>query len=99
MTGPKMRPTFSVPRDWMRKSATRIATAAGTMNGWAAVVAMPIPSTAEITEIAGVITPSPKSIAAPATTTIVNHPRRSGTPNDFGGDASARSARIPPSPS
>ena len=55
----------------MRKSASRIATDTGTMKGCAALVATLSPSTAEITEIAGVMIPSPKSMAAPVATTIV----------------------------
>jgi hypothetical protein len=99
MTGPKSLPTRSVPRDWMRNSAARIATEIGTMNRCAAWVETPIPSTAEMTEIAGVIMPSPKSIAAPAMTMSVDHCTLIGRPNVLAGDMRASSAKIPPSPS
>ena len=68
------------------------------MNGCAALVDTAKPSTAEITEMAGVIIPSPMSIAAPITTTTTSH-RIFAAPKSLGGAASARSARIPPSPS
>ena len=60
----------------------------------------PMPSTAEMTEIAGVMMPSPNSIAAPMTTMTVSTvtactpPRRT-----VSGAARASSARMPPSPS
>ncbi len=69
------------------------------MNRCADAVTTPMPSTAEMTEIAGVITPSPKSIAAPAMTTSVSHPALIGIPKLLAGEASASSARMPPSPS
>jgi len=59
MIGPNMRPTRSVPRDWMANSANRIATARGTIQslkpGWTYCR----PSVAERTDIAGVIIESP----------------------------------------
>lgn len=79
MSGPNIFPMRAVPRDWIAKSPARIATESGTMSGSAALVTTPTPSTAEITEIAGVMIPSPKSIAAPTTTTQVSQPAFGGT--------------------
>ncbi len=76
----------------------RIATEIGTIRFDAAGVATPIPSTAEMTEMAGVTTPSPKSMAAPIVTTHVSQPVLAGTLFRRG-NASASNARIPPSPS
>ncbi len=76
-----------------------MATEIGTMNGCAAWVETPMPSTAEITEMAGVMMPSPKSIAAPAMTMIDSVLTRSGMPKVRSGEAKASSAKMPPSPS
>ena len=59
------RPTTPVPCRWIKKSATRILAAIGTMNGSNTSVAAFKPSTALRTEIAGVIIPSPKKSATP----------------------------------
>ncbi len=77
IAGPNSAPTFSVPRRWIQNSTTISTSEIGTIQGCASLVATPMPSTAEMTEIAGVITPSPKSIAAP-TTTITTKPGRFG---------------------
>ena len=88
----------------------------GMMNGsrrlWASWISL-IPSTAESTEIAGVITPSPYNSAAPKSPRAINAILRNptggagatvprgdgGIGNEvFGGTLSASSARIPPSP-
>ena len=59
MIGPNSSPTLAVPRDWMRNKPIRMAMAVGTTNGsnpgWTVVS----PSTADRTEIAGVIMLSP----------------------------------------
>jgi len=99
IAGPKSAPTFSVPLRWMTNSTRTSTSEIGTIQGWAALVATPMPSTAEITEIAGVITPSPNSIAAPITTTTTNQVARGGMPFSGRAKSSARSARMPPSPS
>jgi hypothetical protein len=100
MIGPKMWPTFSVPRDWIRKSASSSAAEIGTMYAVNALEMTLMPSTAEMTEIAGVMTPSPSSIEAPIVTTTVIVESAIGPPSCFvRGVASASSARIPPSPS
>ena len=59
MMGPKKCPIAAVPLDWIANSASRIATAAGTTYGCKAGVAMLTPSSADSTEMAGVIAPSP----------------------------------------
>ena len=99
ITGPKSAPTLALPRFWMKKRPSKIAIERGTMAGCAALVTTPSPSTAERTEIDGVMTPSPKSIAAPIATTHTSQPARIGTFKMRGGDASASNARMPPSPS
>ena len=79
MIGPKARPIFAVPSDCAANSPARITTAAGRMNGVKAWVTTLSPSRALSTEIAGVMTESPRNIAAPMTpssTTIgVRRPR------------------------
>ena len=59
ITGPKSLPTVPVPLRWNEKTPMRITTAMGMtrslMPGWATSR----PSTADSTEIAGVMIPSP----------------------------------------
>ena len=74
MTGPNRRPTLPVPRDWSAKSPTRMTSVAGTTK-FAASGLNFSPSIAERTEIAGVMTPSPYSNAAPITPSS-NHKRQ-----------------------
>jgi hypothetical protein len=96
ITGPKSRPMPAVPRLCTRKRPSRMTMVSGTTSGSAARVATESPSTAESTEMAGVMVPSPKRSAAPkraAMTTGVRRPDR-----DARGDASARRAKMPPSP-
>ncbi len=65
ITGPNTLPTFSVPK---RCAANRMASttrAIGTTNRPSPGAATSRPSTAPSTEIAGVITPSPKNSEAP----------------------------------
>ena len=59
ITGPNIAPTRAVPRFCTRNSATRMTTVSGTMNGLNASVATSSPSTADSTEMAGVMAPSP----------------------------------------
>ena len=59
ITGPKMPPIRAVPRRWTRKRTPRMTQVTGTTSGSAALVTTLSPSTAESTEMAGVITPSP----------------------------------------
>jgi hypothetical protein len=94
MTGPKKAATFAVPRRCTANSATRIPTVIGSTKDSKAGVANFNPSTAESTEIAGVITESPRNIDAPtipsANTTSVRRPNARV--------ASAVSDSVPPSP-
>ena len=59
MTGPNSRPTSAVPRDCSMNSATRMASDTGTTRGVKAGVTADRPSTALITETAGVMMASP----------------------------------------
>ena len=52
-------PTTPVPCFWIRKSATSVTVASGTIYGLKAPVPTSSPSIAESTEIAGVSTASP----------------------------------------
>ena len=65
MTGPNSRPTAAVPRRWTANSSTMITAVIGTTNSSSAGSTTFTPSTAESTEIAGVIMLSPKNSAAP----------------------------------
>ena len=97
MMGPKTFPIFDVPLRWARKSAVRIARATGTTYVAMVGKATSRPSTAESTEMAGVMTESPKNSAAPKT------PRRATAEAIRPGFKLRRTlvarARIPPSPS
>ena len=59
MTGPNTRPTRSVPRRWKENSRTRTTMVIGITARWRTGAATSKPSTADSTEIAGVIMPSP----------------------------------------
>ena len=59
ITGPNNLPTSPVPRDWIANRPMRIRQVIGTTKLLSAGLATASPSTAESTEIAGVITPSP----------------------------------------
>ena len=65
MTGPNSRPTAAVPRRWTANSSTMITAVRGTTSSSSAGSITFTPSTAESTEIAGVIMLSPKNSAAP----------------------------------
>ena len=94
MIGPKNAATPAVPRLWARNSRIRIATVAGRMKGASSALTCLRPSSAESTEIAGVMIASPENSAEPATpsrkTAIVRLPNAVW--------ASAISERMPPSP-
>ena len=108
-TTPNTAPTRPEPNRCSENSARRITTAIGTMNGLKTGVATSSPSTALRTEIAGVMTPSPYSSAAPRNPSVST----SAVPccRDARSDATcaalrptcppsaiASNARIPPSP-
>jgi hypothetical protein len=59
ITGPNNAPTFAVPLRWMKKSPIRITSAAGTTMRSSAGSMTVMPSTADSTEIAGVMIASP----------------------------------------
>jgi hypothetical protein len=59
MIGPNARPTAPVPKRWIENSTTMIATVIGTTRSDMPGETISRPSTAESTEIAGVIMPSP----------------------------------------
>ena len=59
MMGPNSAPTLPVPRFWTANSPPTTSSVIGMTNGLNAGVATSSPSTAESTEIAGVISPSP----------------------------------------
>jgi hypothetical protein len=63
--GPKNLPTNAVPCFCIKNNVVTITIAIGTINGSSTLVAIDRPSTAESTEIAGVIIPSPKNSDAP----------------------------------
>ncbi len=99
ITGPNIRPTAAVPRRWVAKRTTMIAAVIGTIRcaseGWTTFS----PSTAESTEIAGVIMLSPKKSEAPkmpSATNAIFVRRPPGMPPRL---ISVISAMIPPSPS
>src|SRR3546814_9014423 len=63
VTGPNTLPTFSVPNRWLANSATSTSTVNGTIQLLNCGATTSRPSSADSTEIAGVITPSPKNSA------------------------------------
>src|SRR3984957_11520343 len=67
MTGPKADATRAVPPLWTENNTTRIKTVSGTTKCSSAGAASLRPSTADSTEIAGVIMESPMNIDAPMT--------------------------------
>ena len=67
MIGPNMRPTAPVPSRWVANRTTMIVAVIGTTRLSSDGSITFIPSTAESTEIAGVIMLSPKNSAAPKT--------------------------------
>lgn len=59
MTGPNSLPTLPLPQRWAANSPVRMVAAIGTTNGARPGSVTVIPSTAERTEMAGVMTESP----------------------------------------
>ena len=96
MTGPNSLPTVLVPRFCIENSAMITTTVIGITYGCSDGAAISKPSTADSTEIAGVITPSPKNSAAPNKPSAMIHQRIRGclTPRC----ASDINAMMPPSP-
>ena len=65
MIGPNQRPMTAVPLRWKVNSSTMITAVTGMMNVSRSGLIVLTPSTAESTEIAGVIMLSPRKSAAP----------------------------------
>ena len=98
ITGPKNRPTAAVPCRWTENSATMITAVIGTIHSSKSGSMTLRPSTADSTEIAGVIMLSPKNSAAPkspsaASIIAVRRPR-----GPVHRRSSVISAMMPPSP-
>nr|BFE71932.1 hypothetical protein GCM10020092_052330 [Actinoplanes digitatis] len=99
ITGPNSLPTAAVPRRWKANSTTMIIAVAGTIRssrpGWTTLT----PSTADNTEMAGVIMLSPKNSAAPKTPAAARIPAPRRPPVPPQRRSMAISAMMPPSPS
>ena len=98
MTGPNALPTRSVPLCWVKNNVVMITAPSGTTYAARPGCTSSRPSTADITDTAGVITLSPKNRAAPITPSIMMRPHRLarvGTPLRV----SAARESTPPSPS
>ena len=65
MIGPNTRPTLPVPRDCAANSRRITTTLIGSTYCFSSGAEISRPSTADSTEIAGVMTPSPKNRHAP----------------------------------
>jgi hypothetical protein len=99
ITGPNMRPTAAVPTRWNANSTAMMTAVIGTTRLSSDGSTTLSPSTADSTEIAGVIMLSPKNSDAPkipnAASTIAAR-RPPGAPRRL---ISVISAMMPPSPS
>ncbi len=102
ITGPKSLPTLAVPTRWAAKRARMITTVIGMTNSASPGSTTSRPSTADSTEIAGVIMLSARNSDAPRIPSAVN----SATVRALDGRAPRRagratrviSERMPPSP-
>src|SRR5262245_7230691 len=72
MIGPNRRPTAAVPKRWAEKSAKMITAVIGTTQLSSDGLMTLTPSTAERTEMAGVIMLSPRKRAAPKSPNAAN---------------------------
>ena len=99
ITGPNRRPTAAVPCRWTANSATMMTAVIGTIHSSNVGSTTLRPSTADSTEIAGVIMLSPKNSAAPKMPSAVSAMtvRRPARPPQR--RSSVMSAMMPPSPS
>ncbi len=99
ITGPNIRPTTAVPRRCTRNSATMITAVIGTISSASDGSTTFKPSTADNTEIAGVIMESPKNSEAPKMPRAAS----ANTARRLDGALQRRnrviSAMMPPSPS
>ena len=97
MMGPKTFPTAPVPRFCTRNKHRRMAMAMGMTQSANPFETSSKPSTADRTEIAGVMTPSPYRSAVPNTPSVTRMaPLRTVSPRR--GKTIAVRARMPPSP-
>src|SRR6516225_7545869 len=99
MTGPNIRPTMPVPSRWTRNRTTMIATVMGMTRPATDGAATSTPSTAESTEMAGVIMLSPKNSEAPKMPSAASTALARAPPGRARRRIRAISAMIPPSPS
>ena len=99
ITGPNSRPTAADPNRWVAKSTTMIAAVIGTTRCAREGCTTLTPSTAESTEIAGVIMLSPKNSDAPKIPSAASAIRVRRPPRTRPRLMSVISAMIPPSPS
>src|SRR5262249_53616067 len=97
ITGPNRLPTTLVPKRWIANSRVRTAAAIGSTTEARLGTATFNPSTAESTEIAGVITLSPKNSEAPRIPSVTS-PTVTPVRLSVGPRRSAVSDMIPPSP-
>ena len=96
MIGPKARPIDPVPRLCERNSAMMTTRAMGSTAALSAGETTSSPATAESTEMAGVIMPSPKNSPAPMMPTMPSAARVESERATR--CARAMRARMPPSP-
>ena len=87
ITGPNTLPTLAVPRRWTRKRAMMIAAVIGTTRSLSDGAATLRPSTADSTEMAGVIMLSPRNSDAPKIPSAARRPPSSGAGRHHGGSA------------
>ena len=99
ITGPKSRPTAPVPFRCPRNSPTMTTTVIGTTQGSSEGSTTLSPSTADSTEIAGVIMLSPKKSDAPKMPSAANAAATLRRPGAVPRRIRVMSARMPPSPS
>jgi hypothetical protein len=97
ITGPKNLPTLAVPWRCTMNSTVSTSNVMGTTQRCSPGAATSRPSTAESTEMAGVMTPSPKKMAVPNTPTNRSRLRSAGR-SATAVEASASIAMRPPSP-
>ena len=97
MMGANTAPTLAVPRFCTANSNTMITAEIGTIQWSSAGAMISRPSTAPSTEMAGVMTPSPKKSAAPNSPSMTIHQRARWLERTLRW-ASAVSAMMPPSP-
>jgi hypothetical protein len=98
ITGPKIRPTAAVPLRCTAKSNTMMIAVTGMINTSSDGLRTLSPSTADSTEIAGVIMLSPKNSAAPKMPTAASLVAHRPPPPLPHRRSSVISAMMPPSP-